>query len=203
MQQDITNLAFTQNELQRSVDDLGELMSELLNKKASLEEFVYRFRKTYSRYTRIKNVAEQHIKKLLSQTDQNQKAILTLALHSVLQTLRDNPNRYNAIFNVDVNNNNTTTTTEQHVEATLSMARDLYDNLLRQSLTATMDKLESATEDELNTAKDIETEGLAKETTTIEAKDTESATEEEEEEDKVKLHEDNDNKSTSSTSKTN
>jgi predicted DNA-binding protein YlxM (UPF0122 family) len=172
MRDEISSLAYTRNELRRTVDITTAYITELLNKKVSLEEFVYRFRKTDPRYTRIKNVAEEHIKKLLSQTDQNQKAILNLALCSVLQALRENPNRYNVIFDINNNNNNSdnnSNNTAYHVEATLSMAQNMYDNLLRQSLTQTMNTLESQADADVDIESDVVTEEEAEVEDTVAA----------------------------------
>src|SRR5919197_6714163 len=108
MQRQIADLSEVEDDIQRSVDALAEKMSKLYNKKQKLEEFVDKFRNTNKKHLKIKSVAEEHVNKLLTQTKQDKKALLSVALQSVILALKESPDRYNIIFsnNNNYNNNN-------------------------------------------------------------------------------------------------
>jgi hypothetical protein len=139
--------------MQRSVDNLGSSVTELLNKKASLEQFVYRFRSTNQKYVRIKNVAFECVNRffLHALREPDKKGLLSIVLSAVIETLRQNPERYNIIFgnNSENNNqgNNINTNTYEQQDAVLEVSAKLSKVLIDQLVNQTMSALELESED--------------------------------------------------------
>jgi hypothetical protein len=180
--------------MQRSVDNLGSSMTELLNNKASLEEFVYRFRSTNQKYYRIKETAKEVVNRFWSQAlrEPDKKVLLSIVLSAVIETLRQNPERYNIIFgnnsnkNNDNNNQGNINTYEQQ-DAVLEVSAKLSKALIERLVNETIETLESQTEadvesedTQLDAAEDLETESMDKEVA-AKVDNTEAASAEEEE----------------------
>jgi hypothetical protein len=156
---------------------LSERILGLANQKQSLEEFVYKFRNTNKKYLKIKSVAEEHVNKLLTQTEQDKKTLLlSIALQSVILALRESPDRYNIIFS---NNNNYNNNNNEYEEGILAIAQTFFKNLLNQSVNQTMATLEAETEGSESTEAEAETEGTHPEDEAQEAAATEETTAEE------------------------
>jgi uncharacterized protein YoxC len=186
MREEISNLAYTRDELQKSVNNLGESMAELYDKKASLEEFVYKFRSTNDKYNRIKNAVKEHVNRFWSQAlrEPDKKMLTSIVLSSVIEALRENPERYIIIFN-DNNNNDSNHISEQQ-GAVLEMSQRLASSLIERLVNDTMASLEAQAESkaentELDIAEDIvETESTDKDVV-AKADDTQATAAEEEE----------------------
>jgi hypothetical protein len=177
MQEHIASLFKVSEQQQQNVDTLSERILGLANQKQSLEEFVYKFRNTNKKYLKIKSVAEEHVNKLLTQTEQDKKALLlSIALQSVILALRESPDRYNIIFS---NNNNYNNNNNEYEEGILAIAQTFFKNLLNQSVNQTMATLEAETEGSESTEAEAETEGTHPEDEAQEAAATEETTAEE------------------------
>jgi hypothetical protein len=73
----------------------------LLNERRQLQQFVSRFKDCNDKYLKIKDVAEEHVNRLLTE----QESLLGLALKAVVEALRMNPDRYAIIYDSKYNNN--------------------------------------------------------------------------------------------------
>jgi hypothetical protein len=83
--------------------------------------------------------------------------LITIALQSVLATLREHPNRYNIIFNNNNNNNNNNEDTDitisnEYQESIVSMiqrfARDLLHQAVEQTMATVVESSQTETEAE-------------------------------------------------------
>ena len=85
------HISYTRDELQKSLNNLGESMADLYDKKASLEEFVYKFRSTNDKYNRIKNAVKEHVNRFWSQAlrEPDKKMLTSIVLSSVIEALRE------------------------------------------------------------------------------------------------------------------
>src|ERR671923_167492 len=81
---------------------------------------------------KIKNIVKEHVDELLKQTEQNQKAVLSIALISIIQALKDNPDKYNVIFNT----NNTNECQQELVAIVQTFYRNLVDEHVSQTMAA-------------------------------------------------------------------
>jgi hypothetical protein len=155
------------SEQQQNVDTLSERIEKLYNKEQKQKLVVSKFGDTNKKYRKIKNIVKEHVDELLKQTEQNQKAVLSIALISIIQALKDNPDKYNVIFN-----NNNTNECQQELVA---IGQTFYRNLVDEHVSQTMALLESKAESE---SEDIE-EVIASTETKAEAENIEAAAEEE------------------------
>jgi phenylpyruvate tautomerase PptA (4-oxalocrotonate tautomerase family) len=152
-------------------------MAELYDKKASLEEFVYRFRSANQKYRQIKETAKEVVNRFWSQAlkEPDKKMLISIVQSSVVEVLRENPERYTIIFN-DNNNNNDSNHINKQQDAVLEVSAKLSKALIERLVNETMNTLESHTDTESeaeaeNTETDVETK----------SKNTEAASAEEEE----------------------
>src|SRR6476660_1558995 len=60
-----------------------------------LQQFVSRFKNSNEKYLKIKDVAEDHVNRLLTE----EEPLLELALKAVIEALRMNPDMYAVIYN--------------------------------------------------------------------------------------------------------
>src|SRR5438045_8470719 len=79
----------------QNVDTLQNDIDRLLNERSQLQQFVYRFKNGNEKYLKIRDVAEEHVNRLLTE----QETLLDLALKAVIEALRMNPDRYAVIYN--------------------------------------------------------------------------------------------------------
>jgi hypothetical protein len=99
--------------LHQNLDTLQNDIDCLLNERRQLQQFVSRFKNGDEKYLQIKDVAEEHVNRLLTE----EESLLDLALKAVIEALRMNPDRYAVIYNskYDDKDNvfgNSTTTSE-------------------------------------------------------------------------------------------
>jgi DNA-binding CsgD family transcriptional regulator len=92
---DIAELTEVENMLHQNIDTLQNDVHSLFNEKCQLQQFVSRFRNSDRRYLKIKDVAEEHVNRLLRE----QQSLLDLALNAVIEALRMNPDKYAIIYN--------------------------------------------------------------------------------------------------------
>ena len=95
----ISDLTQTRDQLQQTVDGLGEEMMNRSNENKRLEEFAYRFKMSNENYLKIKDVAKEHLTNLLTNAEPDKKALLQIALNSIVLALNAIPYRYEIIFN--------------------------------------------------------------------------------------------------------
>src|SRR5919108_4666569 len=167
MQKHIADLSELSEQQQQNVDTLSERIEKLYNKEQKQKLVVSKFGDTNKKYRKIKNIVKEHVDELLKQTEQNQKAVLSIALISIIQALKDNPDKYNVIFN-----NNNTNECQQELVA---IVQTFYRNLVDEHVSQTMALLESKAESE---SEDIE-EDIASTETETETENVEATTEEE------------------------
>jgi diadenosine tetraphosphate (Ap4A) HIT family hydrolase len=167
MQKHIADLSELSEQQQQNVDTLSERIEKLYNKEQKQKLVVSKFGDTNKKYRKIKNIVKEHVDELLKQTEQNQKAVLSIALISIIQALKDNPDKYNVIFN----NNNTNECQQELV----TIGQTFYRNLVDEHVSQTMALLESKAESE---SEGIE-EDIASTETKAEAENIEAAAEEE------------------------
>jgi len=74
----------------------------LQNQKHQLEQFALRFKNSNKKYLKVKDVAEEHVNRLLAE----QESLLDLALNAVIEALTMNPDTYAVIYNSKYDNNN-------------------------------------------------------------------------------------------------
>jgi chorismate mutase len=99
---DIVELTEVENMLHQNVDTLQNDIDYLFNERRQLQQFVSRFKNGNDKYLKIKDVAEDHVNRLLTE----QEPLLDLALKAVIEALRMNPDRYKIIYNSKYENNN-------------------------------------------------------------------------------------------------
>jgi chorismate mutase len=81
--------------LHHNIDTLQNDIHSLFNERYSLQQFVSRFKNSNEKYLQIKDVAEEHVNRLLTE----QESLLDLALKAVIEALRMDPDRYAIIYN--------------------------------------------------------------------------------------------------------
>ena len=192
MKEHIAELVRLQEQQQQNIDTLSERILGLANQKQSLEEFVYRFRSTNQKYLRIKGTAQEIVSRFWSQAlkEPDKKMALSILLSSLLEAIRENPDRYDIIFNND--NDSSTNNNAQKQNAVLEVSAKLSKALIENLVNETMNTLESqadteseaeAENTELGATEDIEHTDK-EEAVETESKDIEAAAAEEEEETK-------------------
>jgi hypothetical protein len=97
----IIQLADVEKMHQRNFDTLADKICDLQNQKHQLEHFVFTFKNSNEKYLKIKDVAEEHVNRLLTE----EEPLLDLALKAVIEALRMNPDRYAIIYNSKYDNN--------------------------------------------------------------------------------------------------
>ena len=132
MQKHIADLSELSEQQQQNVDTLSERIEKLYNKEQKQKLVVSKFGDTNKKYRKIKNIVKEHVDELLKQTEQNQKAVLSIALISIIQALKDNPDKYNVIFN----NNNTNECQQELVAIVQTFYRNLVDEHVSQTMAA-------------------------------------------------------------------
>jgi hypothetical protein len=91
--------------MQQMFDNLLYRTNNLRSRAESIQQFVVRFKRTNKDYLKIREVAEDHIKSVLAEEDKTK--LLSIALNSVVEVLRQNPDMCaNVVFNNDGNGNN-------------------------------------------------------------------------------------------------
>src|SRR5437868_12750260 len=78
----------------QNVDTLQNDIDRLLNERSQLQQFVSRFKNGNEKYLKIRDVAEEHVNRLLTE----QETLLDLALKAVVEALRMNPDRCAIIY---------------------------------------------------------------------------------------------------------
>jgi chromosome segregation ATPase len=91
----IAELTEVESMLHQNIDTLQDDIDRLFNERRQLQQFVLRFKNSNEKYLKIKDVAEEHVKRLLTE----QESLLDLALKAVIEALRMNPDRYSIIYN--------------------------------------------------------------------------------------------------------
>jgi hypothetical protein len=175
MKQYISDLSKVQEQQEQNVNMLSDRIAKLYNKEQKLKAVVSRFENKNRGYAKIKRIAEEHVRNLLTQNEAGypKKVLIKIALQSVLATLRAQPNRYDIIFN---HNNSTimTVSNNEYEESIVAMTQAFGRNLLNQAMSQTIETLESESEAEAGAGAEGTTDAEAK------PKDTEAATSEEE-----------------------
>ena len=112
-------------------------IEDIYNEKARLESVVTKFKSNNEEYLKIKQVAEDKVKSVLT----NGKILLKFAIVSVIESLRRNHELYNFVLN-DISNNNDTDTTsygsnylslmlsQQQRQKSFSCLNDTYTTLI-------------------------------------------------------------------------
>jgi hypothetical protein len=88
-------LTEVENMHHQNIDTLQNDIDRLFNERRQLQQFVYRFKNGDVKYLQIKDVAKEHVNRLLTE----QETLLDLALNAVIEALRMNPDRYAIIYN--------------------------------------------------------------------------------------------------------
>jgi chorismate mutase len=96
----IVELTEVENMLHQNIDTLQDDIDRLLNERRQLQQFVSRFKNRNEKYLQIKDVAEEHVNRILRE----QETLLGLALKAVIEALRMNPDRYKIIYNSEYDN---------------------------------------------------------------------------------------------------
>ena len=99
----IAELIEVESMLHQNVDTLQNDIDRLLIERRQLQRFVSRFKNSNGKYLKIKDVAEEHVNRLLTE----QETLLDLALKAVIEALRMNPDKYAVIYNSKYDNNDT------------------------------------------------------------------------------------------------
>ena len=76
--------------LHQNIDTLQNDIHSLFNERYSLQQFVSRFKNSNEKYLQIKDVAEEHVNRLLIE----EETLLDLALKAAIEALRMNLDRY-------------------------------------------------------------------------------------------------------------
>jgi hypothetical protein len=125
------------NSLHISCEREKREIEDIYNEKARLESVVTKFKSNNEDYLKIKDVAEEQVKSVLT----NGKILLKFAIVSVIESLRRNHELYNFVLN-DISNNNDTDTTsygsnylslmlpEQQQQKSFSCLNDTYTTLI-------------------------------------------------------------------------
>jgi hypothetical protein len=92
---DVAELTEVENMHHQNVDTLQNDIDRLLNERSRLQQFVSKFNYSNKKYLKIKDVAEEHVNRLLTE----EETLLDLALKAVVEALRMNPDRYAVIYN--------------------------------------------------------------------------------------------------------
>src|SRR6188472_3968895 len=92
----IAELTEVENILHQNIDTLQNDIDCLFNERRQLEQFVSRFKNSNEKYLKIKDAAEEHVKRLLTE----EETLLELALKAVIEALRMNPDRYAVIYDI-------------------------------------------------------------------------------------------------------
>jgi len=79
----------------QNIDTLQNDIERLLNERRQLQQFVSGFKNSNEKYLKIKDVAEDHVNRLLTE----EEPLLELALKAVIEALRMNPDMYAVIYN--------------------------------------------------------------------------------------------------------
>ena len=95
------DLTDVENMLHHNVDTLQNDIDRLLNERRQLQQFVFRFKNSNEKYLKIKDVAEEHVNRLLTE----EESFLDLALKAVIEALRMNPDRYKIIYDSNYDDN--------------------------------------------------------------------------------------------------
>jgi hypothetical protein len=108
MQEHITGLFKVAEQQQQNVDTLSERIAILYIKEQEQERIVSRFKDTNKTYRKVKSIAEEQVNKFWSQSlkEPDKKGLFSIVLSSMAEALRQNPQRYDIIFNNDNNNDN-------------------------------------------------------------------------------------------------
>jgi hypothetical protein len=111
------------------------------------------FKNTNRVYRRVKNIAEEYVKNLLTQNEAGypKKVLIKIGLQSVLATLRAHPNRCDIIFN-----DNSPIISDEYHETIITMTQTFAKDLLNQTVEQTMATLESKSDIETEEEEDTE-----------------------------------------------
>jgi hypothetical protein len=149
MQEHITGLFKAAEQQQQNVDTLSERIAILYIKEQEQERIVSRFKDTNKTYRKVKSIAEEQVNKFWSQSlkEPDKKGLFSIVLSSMAEALRQNPQRYDIIFNND-NNNDNSNNNAQKQDAVLEVANRVTNTLIEKLVNDTMATLESQTESE-------------------------------------------------------
>ena len=100
----ILDLREAHRQMQQSFDTLLHKVNNATYRLNSIQQFVLKLKRTNKDYVKVKEVAEDHIRSVL--TEEGIMKLLSIAVNSVVEALRQNPDMCaNVVFN-DNNNNN-------------------------------------------------------------------------------------------------
>jgi hypothetical protein len=100
----LSDLKEAQGQIQRTFDFLIHKTANVKNKYESAQQIAAKFRRTNKNYVKIKEVAEDHINSVLVQEDKAK--LLSIALNSVVEAFRQNPDACANVVFTDNNGNN-------------------------------------------------------------------------------------------------
>jgi hypothetical protein len=122
---------------------MSERIAKLYNKEQEQQLIVSRFKDTNKIYRKVKTIAEEQLNRFWSQAlkEPDKKIVLSIVLRSVIEALRQQPERYNIIFG----NNNYNNIYEQQ-DAVLEVSNRVSKALIERFVNQTMVILESQTE---------------------------------------------------------
>jgi hypothetical protein len=148
IQKHITDLSKVQEQQQHNVDTLSERIFNLYNKEQEQNALVSRFKDTNKTYRKVRTKAEEQVNRFWSQAirELDKKMVLSIVLSSVIEALRERPDRNDIIFNNNDNYNNNNN--EQRQDAVLEISNRLTNSLLERLVNQTMATLESQSESE-------------------------------------------------------
>src|SRR5919198_4022071 len=141
-------LTACQEQQEQDINMLSERIATLYIKEQEQERSVSRFKDTNKTYRKVKTIAEEQVKKFWSQAlkEPDKKMVFTIMLSSMTEALRQQPERYNIIFDGNNNNNNNDYTNNERQNAVLEVAQTLANSLIERLVNETMNTLESQAE---------------------------------------------------------
>jgi Mor family transcriptional regulator len=120
----IVELTEVENMHQQNIDTLQNDIDHLFNERRQLQQSVSRFKNGNDKYLKIKDVAEEHVKRLLTE----EETLLDLALKAVIEALRMNPDRYAIIYDSKYDSDDNVPT------STFTKPQDYYYNEYHEGL---------------------------------------------------------------------
>ena len=162
--ENLSDLGEAQDQIQQTFNTLLYRTTNLQSRAKSIQQFVVRFKRTNKDYVKVKEVAEDHIRSIL--TEEGIMKLLSAALNAVVEALRQDPNACANLVFADNNNENnggmapntntnanasTNTNTDEYRNGILMLAKNLFNAFVTQGTDHTLNKLESeSTEEESN-----------------------------------------------------
>jgi hypothetical protein len=133
----ISDLKEAQRQMQQTFDNLLYRTNNLRSRAESLQQFIARFKRTNKDYVKIREVAEDYIRSVLAEEDKSK--LLSVALNSVVEVLRQNPDLCASVVFNDNNNENK----HEYQNSLLILAKSFFNTFVNQTVGDTMNTLEA------------------------------------------------------------